>query len=258
MWAPMPAAVPLTAAMTGFSQSRIDGDRAAARRRGSSRPTSPSGALGRARRARGSGGCGGAAGRRRCRSRLPLAVSTTARTSRSALASSSSSITRLRWSGVMALCASGRLSVIQRRRLVDAVQDLLVEGEFGGWRGHGEAPQGGAAGGSVGGDLTGRQIRSGSTRRAKVRRSTFCMAVSGISSTSTSCSGSLWWARRPWRGRAGRRASGATRGIGRHHDGHPDLAEQVVAAGSRRCPRPLGARRARRPPRRGTRCSRHG
>ena len=110
MWAPMPAAVPLTAAMTGFSQSMIEATRRWAPRL-MLRPTSPSAFSGASS---GPGFTGMRETRRsapvqKCFS--PAAVMTTARTLRSPLAASMSSMVRLRWSGVMALAASGRFSV---------------------------------------------------------------------------------------------------------------------------------------------------
>ncbi len=108
----MPAAVPLTAAMTGFSQS-ITAPTSRWAPRLMLRPTSP--------RARSGASAGrGLSGIRDTRRSAPVqkcfwpaAVSTTARMLRSLEAPSSSSMVRLRWSGVMALAASGRFRVSQ-------------------------------------------------------------------------------------------------------------------------------------------------
>ena len=108
--APMPAAVPLTAQMTGFSQSMIDATRRWAPRL-MLRPTSPSTLSG----ASAGPGLTGITDTRRsapvqkCRS--PAAVMTTHRMLRSFDAPSMREMVRLRWSGVMALAASGRLRV---------------------------------------------------------------------------------------------------------------------------------------------------
>ncbi len=110
-WAPMPAAVPPTAAITGLSQSNTE----AIKRwlpEAMSRATEPAGRSGAP------SGWSASAGRSARRSApvqkcLPVAASTTTRTLRSPLARSSSSMIRSRWAGDRALPTSGRLRVMR-------------------------------------------------------------------------------------------------------------------------------------------------
>ena len=140
----MPAAVPLTAAMTGTSQSRT----AATRRWAPSRRTRDDvadGPLGRAlgpHRPR----CAGRAGRRRCRRPCPWPSAPRPGWPGPPTRRASRSMTRSRWSGVRALPTSGRLRVIHATPPSMAVLHLVLERSV---LGHGR---------SVGSDLTPRQI----------------------------------------------------------------------------------------------------
>jgi hypothetical protein len=93
MWAPMPAAVPPTAAITGFSQSRMAATSAWAPSR-MSLATSPTPRFG----ASSGRGAGGREARRSApvQNASPVWPSTTARMPRSALASANRAITRSR------------------------------------------------------------------------------------------------------------------------------------------------------------------